>query len=193
MVYCLWSKLILSLNQGGSQKMSNNNAANKLISKVEGRELTLERIFNAPRELVFKAFAETEHLKRWFGPKGWHLVVSNLDFREGGAWHFCMKCTDESQQYYGMESWGKAVYHEIVEPERIVYTDAFSDAEGNITEGMPQTLITLTFLEHEGKTKLLNHAEYATDEALKTVLDMGMLEGITSTWDNLEQFLEEIQ
>jgi uncharacterized protein YndB with AHSA1/START domain len=173
--------------------MSNNNAANKLISKVEGRELTLERIFNAPRELVFKAFSEEEHLKRWFGPKGWPLVVSNLDFREGGVWHFCMKCTDETQQYYGMESWGKAIYKEIVEPERIVYTDAFSDAEGNITEGMPQTLITMTFLEHEGKTKLISHAEYATDEALKTVLDMGMLEGMTSTWDNLEEFLKEIQ
>jgi uncharacterized protein YndB with AHSA1/START domain len=173
--------------------MRNNNAANKLISKVEGRELTLERIFNAPRELVFKAFSEEEHLKRWFGPKGWPLVVSNLDFREGGVWHFCMKCTDETQQYYGMESWGKAIYKEIVEPERIVYTDAFSDAEGNITEGMPQTLITMTFLEHEGKTKLISHAEYATDEALKTVLDMGMLEGMTSTWDNLEEFLKEIQ
>jgi uncharacterized protein YndB with AHSA1/START domain len=173
--------------------MSNNNAANKLISKVEGRELTLERIFNAPRELVFKAFTEAEHLKRWFGPKGWPLVVSNIDFREGGVWHFCMKCTDESQQYYGMESWGIVVYQEIVEPERIVYTDAFSDAEGNIKEDMPQTLITMTFLEQEGKTKLISHAKYATDEALKTVLDMGMLEGMTSTWDNLEEFLKEIQ
>jgi uncharacterized protein YndB with AHSA1/START domain len=173
--------------------MSNKNAENKLISKVEGREFTMERIFNAPHELVFKAFADAEHLKRWFGPKGWPLVVSNLDFREGGVWHFCMKCTDESEQYYGMESWGKVIYQEIVEPERIVYIDAFSDAEGNITEGMPQTLITFTFLEHEGKTKLLSHAEYATDEALKTVLDMGMLEGITSTWDNLEAFLAEIQ
>jgi uncharacterized protein YndB with AHSA1/START domain len=173
--------------------MSNNNAAHKLISKVEGKELTIERIFNAPRELVFKAFAEEEHLKRWFGPKGWPLVFSNLDFREGGVWHFCMKCTDESQQYYGMESWGKAVYQEIVEPERIVYTDAFSDAEGNIIEDMPQTLITLTFLEYEGQTKLISHAQYATDEALKTVLDMGMLEGMSSTWDNLEDYLEEIK
>jgi uncharacterized protein YndB with AHSA1/START domain len=173
--------------------MSNNNAANKMVSKVEGRELTIERIFNAPRELVFKAFTEADHLKRWFGPKGWPLVVSNLDFRKGGEWHFCMKCTDESQQFYGMESWGKVVYQEIIEPERIVYTDAFSDAEGNIIEDMPQTLVTLTFLEHEGQTKLINHAQYATDEALKTVLDMGMLVGITSSWDNLEELLEEIQ
>ncbi len=104
-----------------------------------------------------------------------------------------MKCTDESQEYYGQESWGKAVYHEIVEPERIVYVDSFSDAEGNIVEGMPETLVTMTFVEHEGKTKLISHAQYASADALKTVMDMGMLEGIASTWDNLEEFLEEIK
>ncbi|MED4601387.1 SRPBCC domain-containing protein [Paenibacillus validus] len=166
---------------------------NKMISKVEDHVLVLERVFDAPRELVFKAFSEAEHLKRWFGPKGWPLTVCNIDFRPGGVWHFCMKCTDESQEYYGQESWGKAVYHEIVEPERIVYVDSFSDAEGNIVEGMPETLVTMTFVEHEGKTKLISHAQYASADALKTVMDMGMLEGIASTWDNLEEFLEEIK
>ncbi|WP_372814259.1 MULTISPECIES: SRPBCC domain-containing protein [Paenibacillus] len=164
-----------------------------MISKVEDHVLVLERVFDAPRELVFKAFSEAEHLKRWFGPKGWPLTVCNIDFRPGGVWHFCMKCTDESQEYYGQESWGKAVYHEIVEPERIVYVDSFSDAEGNIVEGMPETLVTMTFVEHEGKTKLISHAQYASADALKTVMDMGMLEGIASTWDNLEEFLEEIK
>lgn len=166
---------------------------NKMISKVEDNVLVLERVFDAPRELVFKALSEAEHLKRWFGPKGWPLTVCNIDFRPGGVWHFCMKCIDESQEYYGQESWGKAVYHEIVEPERIVYVDSFSDAEGNIVEGMPETLITMTFVEHEGKTKLISHAQYASAEALKTVMDMGMLQGITETWDKLEQFLEEIK
>jgi uncharacterized protein YndB with AHSA1/START domain len=174
--------------------MTTNNSAKRMITRVEKeRELILERIFDAPRELVFQAFSKTEHLKRWFGPKGWSLPVSNIDFRPGGVWHFCMKCTDESQEYFGQESWGKAVYHEIVEPERIVYTDAFSDAEGNIIEGMPQTLITMTFVEHEGKTKLISHALYASAEALQTVLDMGMIVGITQTWDNLEAFLEEVK
>jgi uncharacterized protein YndB with AHSA1/START domain len=173
--------------------MTANNAANKMISRVEGRELILERIFDAPRALVFKAFSEAEHLKRWFGPKGWPLTYCEIDFRPGGVWHFCMKCVDESQEYYGQESWGKAVYHEIVEPERIVYVDSFSDAEGNIVEGMPETLITMTFLEHEGKTKLISRAEYASAEALKTVMDMGMLQGITETWDNLAEHLEEIK
>jgi uncharacterized protein YndB with AHSA1/START domain len=166
---------------------------NKMISKVEDNVLILERVFDAPRELVLKAFSEAEHLKRWFGPKVWLLTVCNIDFRPGGVWHFCMKCVDVSQEYYGQESWGKAVYHEIVEPERIVYVDSFSDAEGNIVEGMPETLITMTFSQHEGKTKLISHTEYASAQALKTVMDMGMLQGITETWDNLEEFLEGIK
>lgn len=173
--------------------MTTEKAPTKTISRVEGKELFLERIFNAPRELVFKAFSEAEHLKRWWGPKGWSLPVCNIDFRPGGVWHFCMKCTDESQDYYDQESWGKAVFHEIVPPERIVYVDSFSDAEGNIIKDMPETLITMTFVEHEGKTKLLSHAQYASAEALKTVLDMGMLEGISETWDNLDTLLRQLQ
>jgi uncharacterized protein YndB with AHSA1/START domain len=56
---------------------------------------------------------------------------------------------------------------------------------------MPETLITLTFVEYEGKTKLINHAQYATADALKTVMDMGMLQGMTETWNSLEEFLGE--
>jgi uncharacterized protein YndB with AHSA1/START domain len=173
--------------------MTKENVANKITSKVEDRDLVLERVFDAPRELVFKAFSEAEHLKRWFGPKSWPLSVCNIDFRPGGVWHFCMKCIDESQEYYGHEAWGKAVYHEIVEPERIVYVNSFSDAEGNIVEGMPESLVTLTFVEHEGKTKLINHSQYASPEALKTVMDMGHVEGMTETSDRLANFLKETQ
>jgi uncharacterized protein YndB with AHSA1/START domain len=174
-------------------QMTTNNTANRMISRVEDRELILERIFDAPRALVFKVFSEAEHLKRWFGPKGWPLSVCNIDFRPNGVWHFCMKCTDENQEYYAHEAWGKAVYHEIVEPERIVYVNSFSDAEGNIVEGMPESLVTLTFVEHEGKTKLINHAQFASAEALKTVMDMGHIQGMTETWDNLAEHLEEIK
>ncbi|GGD79636.1 SRPBCC family protein [Paenibacillus nasutitermitis] len=172
--------------------MSNQNAANQ-TTKVEGRDFVLERIFAAPRALVFQAFTQAEHLKHWWGPKGWSLPVCNLDLRPGGVWHYCMKCTDESKDYYGQESWGKAVYKEIVEPERIVYIDTFSDAEGNTIEDMPQTLITMTFIEQEGKTKLISRAEYASAEDVQSVLDMGMLEGITETFDNLDRHLSEIQ
>lgn len=170
--------------------MSNGH---QLIPRVEGKIFTLERIFDAPRELVFKAFSEAEHLKRWWGPKGWSLPVCNIDFRPGGIWHYCMKCTDGSQEYYGMESWGKAIYHEIIEPERITFTDVFSDADGNTMEGMPETFVTMNFIDYQGKTKIVSEAHYTTEEGLKTALDMGMLQGITETWDNLAAHLKNIQ
>lgn len=168
--------------------------SNKMISKVEGRELILERVFDAPRELVFKAFSEAEHLKHWWGPRGWTLTVCSVDFRPGGIWHYCMKCIDENQgDFYGYESWGKAVYREIAEPEKVVYVDYFSDAEGKEAEGMPSSEITMMFLEHEGKTKLVSRAQYPSAEALKTVLDMGMEQGITETWDRLDEYLQSMQ
>ncbi|WP_426446009.1 SRPBCC domain-containing protein [Paenibacillus sp. S-38] len=167
---------------------------NAMVSRVEGTELVLERVFNAPRELVFKAFSEAEHLKHWWGPRGWTLTVCTVDFRPGGVWHYCMKCIDEAQgDFFGFESWGKAVYSEIEAPERIVYTDYFSDSEGNSAPGMPSTECTLSFIEQDGRTKVISRASYATEEALKQVMDMGMLQGITETWDRLAEHLGAVQ
>jgi uncharacterized protein YndB with AHSA1/START domain len=105
-----------------------------------------------------------------------------------------MKCEDKNQgEYYGMESWGKGVYREINVPDKIVYVDYFSDAEGNVAENMPETLVTLTFTETDSGTKVINRAEYATAEGLQQVLDMGMLQGITDTWNRLVEHLESIQ
>jgi uncharacterized protein YndB with AHSA1/START domain len=163
-----------------------------MVSRVENeRELVLERTFNAPRELVFKMFKEAEHLKQWWGPRGWEVPVCTVDFRPGGVWHYCMKCADRSQgDFFGMESWGKGVYKEIIEPEKIVYTDYFSDKEGNNNDSMPETVVTLEFIDVGGKTKLISRSEYVSGEALKTVMDMGMLQGITETWDRLNEQVE---
>lgn len=166
-----------------------------MVSRVENdRVLVLERVFDAPRDLVFQMFKEPEHLKCWWGPRGWEVPVCTVDFRPGGVWHYCMKCVDQNQgEFFGMESWGKGVYNEIVEPDKIVYTDFFADAEGNVNESMPSTEITLEFIDLGGKTKLVNRAEYVSAEALKSVMDMGMLQGITETWDRLEERLNEQQ
>lgn len=163
-----------------------------ITSRVEaGRELILERIFHAPRTLVFEAFSTAEHLRQWWGPRGWTIPHCTVDFRPGGQWHYCMKCVDEAQgQFYGMESWGLGVYREIDIPSRIVYTDYFSDADANINPTMPPTLSTLIFEEVEGGgTRVINHALYDTEEGLKTVMDMGMLQGISETWDRLAEHL----
>lgn len=166
----------------------------QMTVKAEGKEFIVERIFDAPRELVFKAFSEAEHLKQWWGPRGWILPVCDIDFREGGSWHYCMKCIDKNQgDFYGFESWGKGVYREIVEGEKIVYVDYFSDAEGNEPEGMPAPLVTLTFEEFEGKTKLVSRSAYDSVEALQKVIDMGMEQGFTETMDRLAEHLQAVQ
>ncbi|MBB6732553.1 SRPBCC domain-containing protein [Cohnella zeiphila] len=163
----------------------------KMIVKAEGNHFIAERVFEAPRELVFKAFTEEEHLRQWWGPRGWVLTVCNVDFRPGGSWHYCMKCEDRNQgDFYGMESWGKAVYREIEEGEKIVYVDYFSDAEGKESAEMPSTQVTLTFEENDGKTKVVSVAEYASAEAVRQVLDMGMEQGFTETWDRLAEHLQ---
>lgn len=169
-------------------------ANGKMITRVEGdRTLVLERTFDAPRDQVFKMFKDSNELKHWWGPRGWELPVSKMDFRKGGVWHYCMKCVDKNQgNYYGMEAWGKAIYKEINEPNKIVYTDFFSDAEGNSNDQLPSTDVQTDFIDlGSGKTKIVSSAEYASAEALKTVMDMGMIDGITQTWDRLEERLAQ--
>lgn len=73
------------------------------------------------------------------------------------------------------------------------YIDYFSDAEGNESEELPSTEVIMTFKEQEGKTKLVSRSKYTSAEALKTVLDMGMEQGISETWDRLEEHLQSIQ
>jgi uncharacterized protein YndB with AHSA1/START domain len=168
----------------------------KMVHRVENeRVLVLERVFNAPRDLVFKMFKEPEHVKHFWGPRGWEVPYCKIDFRPGGVWHYCMKCVDKKQEkFYGMEAWGKAVYKEIDEPTKFVYTDFFSDAQGNINDALPTTIITMELVALGGSTtKLVSRGEYVSAEALKTVMDMGMLQGITETWDRLEEHLNEIK
>ena len=93
----------------------------------------------------------------------------------------------------GTEAWGKAVYREIVAPERIVYSDYFSDAEGNTAAGMPESTATVLFTDHNGKTKVTARVQFASAEDLQTTLDMGMSEGMGETFNRLADYLEELQ
>jgi uncharacterized protein YndB with AHSA1/START domain len=149
------------------------------------RVFAAERVFNAPRELVFQVFSDCKHLTHWWGPKDWALPVCEMDFRPGGVWLYCMRGPD------GMESWGKATYQEIIEPERIVYSDAFVDGTGTPIEGTPEMLITVTFEDLGGKTKLVSQTQFGSAEELNAVLEMGMVEGLSQTWDRLEEYLAE--
>jgi len=164
-----------------------------LVTKVEGRELVMERIFDAPRDLVFKVFSESDHLAKWWGPKGWQTENRKFEFKPNGVWHYCMRCIDKNQgDFYGQESWGKAVYHEIIEPEKIVYTDMFVDEDGNAVDGMPELLVTMMFVEHEGKTNIITRSRFASVEALQQVMDMGVVQGVTSQYERLDDYLDEL-
>jgi uncharacterized protein YndB with AHSA1/START domain len=121
------------------------------------KELTITRIFDAPRELVWKAWTEPERFKRWWGPKDFTAPFCTIDLRVGGVYLNCMRWPD------GKDYWSTGVYREIVPMERIVYTDSFADEKGNVVPathyGMSadiplEMLVTVTFEEQKGKTKM---------------------------------------
>jgi uncharacterized protein YndB with AHSA1/START domain len=118
--------------------------------------LIIDRILDAPRSLVWKAWTDPELVKRWWGPEGFTAPFAKLDFRVGGKYLYAMRSPE------GKDFWSTGVYREIVPPERIVATDSFADEKGNVVPasyyGMTgefpmELLVTLTFREVNGKTK----------------------------------------
>lgn len=165
---------------------------NQLIWHIENeRILIMERLFDAPREKVFKMFTDTEYLKEFWGPHGFELPHSKMDFREDGEWHYGMQSVDTSQETFGMVFWGKANYTEIVEPERIAYMDYFSDQTGRVDPDMPASKVTMDFMDLGNQTKLISKTELEDADALKSLLDTGMIGGITETWERLDKLLEK--
>lgn len=170
--------------------MSRNQAAKKIPERETARELVITRVFDAPRSIVFKAWTEPERMKRWWGPKGFTLPFCKVDLRPGGVCHYCMRSPE------GRDYWGKDVYREIVEPERLVLTDVFSDEKGNTVKpaeyGMSpdwpeETLITVTFDEYEGKTKLTLRQSVPESIAERTGARQGWIESL----DRLAEYLSK--
>ncbi|CAN5890379.1 SRPBCC family protein [soil metagenome] len=159
-------------------------------TNIEARTFTLSRTFAAPRELVFAAFSQCEHLKHWWGPQGWSLPVCDMDFRVGGTWFYCMRGQDQDGK--PMDSCGKSTYEAIEAPEKIVYTDAFVDKEGNSLANTPTMHITVTFEAVDGKTQVTSVTVFATPEDLEAVKNMGMEQGVAETWDKLEKHLARV-
>jgi uncharacterized protein YndB with AHSA1/START domain len=151
------------------------------------QELVIERIFDAPRELVFKAWTEPDRMMRWWGPKGFTTPFCQIDLRVGGTFLYCMRSPE------GKDYWNTGVYREIVEPERIVCTDSFADEQGNVVPashyGMPgdwplEMLVTVTFEEYEGKTKMtLRHV------GLPSTIEQDASAGWNESFDKLAEEL----
>jgi len=155
------------------------------------------REFAAPKELVFKAFTEAEHLAKWWGPTGFELNIKELGVRPNGFFHYKM-ISDQ-----GMEMWGKFEYFEINPFDEVVFTSAFSDENGNITpapffDTWPLKVLNIwTFTENEGKTTLtLKGAPFKASEGeIQAYKDNipSMEKGFGGTFDKLEDYLESIQ
>jgi len=109
------------------------------------RELVITRIFDAPRELVFKVWTDPSHAKNWFGPRDYPAAHLEMDVRPGGAWRGCLRSTES-----GEELRLGGVFREVAPPERVVFTFAWEE-EGE--RGL-ETLVTLTFAEQDGKTRM---------------------------------------
>lgn len=92
-----------------------------------GSEFLISRVFDAPRDLLWRCFTEAGHLKAWWGPKGVGIGKATVDFRVGGSFHYAM------QPPVGDVMWGKMAYREIAEPDRIEFINSFSDEAGGVT------------------------------------------------------------
>jgi uncharacterized protein YndB with AHSA1/START domain len=156
-------------------------------------ELVIRRVFGAPRPLVFQAFTEADRLARWWGPKGFEIGVSKLEFRPGGIFHYSMTTPD------GHTMWGRMVYREIAPPERIVWVNSFADEAGNLapvpfSDSWPAEMLnTVTLDEQGGKTVLtLRVVALTTSEVERETFVSNfdsMREGYGGTWDQLEAYL----
>jgi uncharacterized protein YndB with AHSA1/START domain len=92
-----------------------------------GSEFVLSRVFDAPRDLVWRCFTEVDHLKQWWGPAGIKIAKAKVDLRVGGSFHYAM------QPPSGDLMWGKMAYREITPQDRIVFINSFSDEAGGVT------------------------------------------------------------
>lgn len=157
--------------------------------KITEKGLTITRMFDAPPSQVWKAWTDLEQVKRWWGPQDFTAPIAKIDLRIGGKYLFCMRSPD------GKDYYSTGVYREITAPERLIYTDNFADAGGNIVPasyyGMqgnwaPDGLtVTVTLEEPEkGKTLMtLVHNGMPMDESKNAA------EGWNQSFDKLAKSL----
>lgn len=169
--------------------------SNEQTAKAIKRDLVITRIFDAPRELVWKAWTEAEMVMRWHGPKIFTCPSAKIDFRVGGKFLFCMR-SDSGPEIWRKGLWSTGIYKEIVPLEKIVCTDSFADEKGNVVpatyydmgSNIPmEMLLTVTFEEVDGnRTKMtLIHSGLPDEENLE-----GADQGWNESLDKLAEILK---
>jgi len=166
------------------------------LAETKSDEFVISRVLDAPRELVWKCFTDPEHMKQWWGPKGFVVKVSKMDLRPGGTYHYCLQGPD------GAPMWGKMAYREISPMDRIVFINSFSDEAGGTSRHpmaptWPLEMLSIFTFEDVpgGKTRFTVRwsPHNATDEEQRT-FDAGhdsMRQGWGGTLDKLEAYVKK--
>ncbi|WP_409291366.1 SRPBCC family protein [Peribacillus sp. SCS-37] len=160
-------------------------------------ELKVERILDAPRELVFRAWTEKEHFEKWWGPKGFNLNVVKMEAQPEGLFLGSQKSPE------GHEMWGKFVYKDVNRPQRLVYLSSFSDPEGNtirapFSDTWPLEISNTISLTEEGsKTRMTmtGGPVGASREEMSAFAAAGEMvkQGLDGTIDQLQEYLKTMQ
>lgn len=153
-------------------------------------ELVITRVFDAPKERVWQAWTNPEHLKKWWGPKTYSCPECEIDLRVGGKFTNSMMGPD------GKIIWGTGTYKEIIPNQKLVFTDSFADEKGNVVpseyygmQGMPlEMLVTVILEEDNGKTKMtMIHAGLPEGEH-----SAGAKIGWNSSFDKMAELLKQL-
>jgi uncharacterized protein YndB with AHSA1/START domain len=148
------------------------------------REIVVSRVLDAPRELVWKAMTDPNHVIHWWGPRGFSTTIEVMEVRPGGAWRLVMHGPD------GTDYPNRSVFREVVEPERLVYV------HGGSKKGGPAANFTATWTFEDlgaGKTRLTMRSLFATAAERDTVVKVyGAIEGGRQTLERLSEHLPKM-
>lgn len=136
-----------------------------MAKSTKAGELTITRVFDVPPELIWKAWTHPDLFKKWYGPKRYSCPYCEIDLRVGGKYLRCM------QSPKGEDYWSTGEFREIKPKDKLVYTESFSDKEGNVLPDSPkESKITVAFQGRDGKTNMtLQHAGIPEGEMQESV------------------------
>jgi uncharacterized protein YndB with AHSA1/START domain len=162
--------------------LARSGTAGDAVAIVEGRTLTVTRFVGAPRNIVYEAWTEPQHLTHWWGPRGFTITIKSIDVRPGGSWVYMMHGPD------GVDYPNKIVYSEVVRPERLVYVHSGDEDDNSSFD------VTVDFTEDGGKTKITMQSVFPSVEALQYVVEnYGAVEGGKQTMARLAEHLEQLE
>jgi uncharacterized protein YndB with AHSA1/START domain len=156
-------------------------ADTELIVEPGRQDIIVTRVFDAPRDVVFKALTDPDLIPNWWGPRKYETIVDRADIRPGGLWRFLNRDAEGNEYAF------KGVYHDVVAPERVVQTFEWEGLPGHVS------LETLTLEEVDGKTKYASVSVYQSVEDRDGMAQSGMEEGLNETLDRLEEIVQSLR